>query len=65
MTKRRNPESDIAEFFMRADPAAALSLYRVVRGILETRGVFKAEAANSAPARPRRPAPDQDAAAGE
>jgi len=44
MTKRRSsPESEIATFFQTADPAVALSLFRVVRGILDTRNVFAAE----------------------
>jgi hypothetical protein len=41
MTKRRkSPESDVVSFFSEADPAVALTLFRVVRGILEQRGVF-------------------------
>lgn len=41
MSKRRkSPESEVVQFFSDADPAVALTIFRVVRGILEKRNVF-------------------------
>lgn len=60
MSKRRSsPEAEIVRFFHEAEPLVALMLFRIVRGILDTRGCFKATTASGRPAagRARRKAP--------
>jgi len=52
---RRSPESVVVELFQTAEPEMALMLYRIVRGILEQRGLFKAP--RRAGAKGRRPVP--------
>lgn len=42
MSKPRNPESDVVRFFMTAEPAKAVTVFRIVRGILDQRDAFKA-----------------------
>ena len=52
MSKRRGAESDVVRFFMAAEPNQAVLVYRMVRSILEHRGVFgQATAATPRPVR--------------
>ena len=56
MTCRRDPEADIVQFFLTAPPASVLTMFRICRGLIASRGlVANADAATSAkPARMRR-----------
>jgi hypothetical protein len=55
MTRRRDPASIIVEIFLAATPDEATTLYRVVRGIVEARGlaVRKVASGNGTPPRSR------------
>lgn len=41
MSKPRNPESEVVKFFLNAEPGLAVTVFRIVRGILDQRGAFK------------------------
>lgn len=56
-SKRRSIEAEVVRFGMTADVEAVLTLYRVLRGVLEQRGAFDKARATKLPARPRRAAP--------
>jgi hypothetical protein len=56
MSKRRDPEAVIVQYFSTAEPEAAGTLYRVIRGILDARGFLptRGQAPVSPPVRRRR-----------
>jgi anti-sigma factor RsiW len=58
MSKRRDPERLIVEFFMASPPDVAATLLRVVKGIVEARGIASTPPARPVPARRKRPALD-------
>ena len=67
MARHTDPASQIVQFFMSSPPDVADTLYRVIRGIIKTRGIDKAIPVLGRPARrpgrPRNGRPINDVAA--